>query len=95
MSTTIKLGKSGRLVIPKAIRESLELREGSRLKLSIHSGKIEAIPEADFVPVIIEDGIPVFQTAHKVSANEMIDVINTQRNDREERVSEHSHNKAK
>lgn len=31
------LGKSGRLVVPKAIRESLGLHEGSRLKMEVES----------------------------------------------------------
>ncbi|MFN5639041.1 MAG: AbrB/MazE/SpoVT family DNA-binding domain-containing protein, partial [Akkermansiaceae bacterium] len=33
MSITIQLGKSGRLVVPKAIRDNLGLHEGSLLKL--------------------------------------------------------------
>ncbi|MDE0836081.1 MAG: AbrB/MazE/SpoVT family DNA-binding domain-containing protein [Akkermansiaceae bacterium] len=44
---TITLGKSGRLVVPKAIRDSLGLREGRRLKLEIQGGKIEMDPETE------------------------------------------------
>lgn len=58
MSITITLGKSGRLVVPKAIRESLGLHEGSRLRLQVSSGKFEAVPEAD-VQIRMEDGFPV------------------------------------
>lgn len=40
MSITITLGKAGRLVVPKTIRDSLGLREGTRLKLELHGGKL-------------------------------------------------------
>lgn len=59
MSITITLGKAGRLVVPKAIRESLGLREGSRLRLQVSAGKFEAVPEADNVQIRMEDGFPV------------------------------------
>ena len=57
MSITISLGKSGRLVVPKAIRDDLGLREGTRLRLSVSAGKFEAVPEVDNVR--IKDGFPV------------------------------------
>lgn len=57
MSITISLGKAGRLVVPKAIRDDLGLREGTRLRLSVSAGKFEAVPEADNVR--IKDGFPV------------------------------------
>ena len=57
MSITISLGKAGRLVVPKAIRDDLGLREGTRLRLSVSAGKFEAVPEVDNVR--IKDGFPV------------------------------------
>jgi AbrB family looped-hinge helix DNA binding protein len=59
MSITITLGKAGRLVIPKAIRESLGLREGSRLRVEAAGGKFEAVPEVDDVEIQMRDGFPV------------------------------------
>jgi AbrB family looped-hinge helix DNA binding protein len=59
MSVTITLGKSGRLVVPKSIRESLGLHEGTRLRLQVSAGKFEAVPEADDVQIRMEDGFPV------------------------------------
>ncbi len=44
MSITITLGKAGRLVVPKAIRESLGLREGARLRIESSAGKFEVSP---------------------------------------------------
>ena len=50
ISTTITLGKSGRLVVPKAIRDSLGLSEDSRLKLDVRAAKIEMEPETNSKP---------------------------------------------
>jgi AbrB family looped-hinge helix DNA binding protein len=50
MSTTITLDKFGRFVVPKGIRDSLELQEGSRLKLEVRAGKIEMEPETNPKP---------------------------------------------
>ena len=57
MSITITLGKAGRLVVPKAIRDNLGLREGTRLRLNVSAGRFEAVPESDNVR--IKDGFPV------------------------------------
>jgi AbrB family looped-hinge helix DNA binding protein len=58
MSVTITVGKAGRLVIPKAIRESLGLREGSRLRVESAGGRLEAVPEPDEVEIQMRDGFP-------------------------------------
>jgi AbrB family looped-hinge helix DNA binding protein len=87
MSITITLGKSGRLVVPKAIRDSLGLREGSRLKLEIQGGKIEAEPEADEVDIDLSSGFPVIRpkSAHKgLSA---VDAIKADREARMDRLT--------
>lgn len=49
MSTTITLGKSGRIVVPKSVRDLLNLREGSRLRLEVFADKLEVTPEPDEV----------------------------------------------
>jgi AbrB family looped-hinge helix DNA binding protein len=79
MSITITLGKSGRLVVPKAIRSSLGLQEGSRLRLEVQGGKIEASPESDEVPIIMENGFPVFTGGRKLGAQQVVDIIKTDR----------------
>ena len=47
MSITITVGKTGRIVVPKEIRDNLSLHEGSRLKLEIQGGKLQAAPVPD------------------------------------------------
>jgi AbrB family looped-hinge helix DNA binding protein len=59
MGITITLGKAGRLVVPKAIRERLGLAEGSRLRLEVSAGQFAAVPIADAVEIRNKDGFPV------------------------------------
>jgi AbrB family looped-hinge helix DNA binding protein len=62
MSITITLGKAGRLVVPKAIRDRLGLREGSRLRLEISGGQIQALPEPDPLSIQTQDELPVIRS---------------------------------
>jgi len=47
MSTTITIGKAGRLVVPKSVRDRLHLREGSRLRVDVVADRLEMTPEVD------------------------------------------------
>ena len=49
MNATITVGKAGRIVVPKIMRDRLHLREGSRLRVEVVTGKLEFTPEADAV----------------------------------------------
>ena len=44
MSTTIQMDISGRLVLPKAVRERLNLRAGARLRADVVAGRVELVP---------------------------------------------------
>ena len=59
MSTTITLGKSGRIVVPKLLRDRLHLREGSRLRVEIVADRLEFTPEEDAVKIEKRGGLPV------------------------------------
>jgi AbrB family looped-hinge helix DNA binding protein len=47
MSATITIDIAGRLVLPKAMRDRLHLRAGSKLKADVIADKIELTPEPD------------------------------------------------
>jgi AbrB family looped-hinge helix DNA binding protein len=83
MSITITLGKAGRLVVPKAMRDNLGLREGSRLKLEIQGGKIEVEPEADEVDIDLSSGFPVIRPK---SARKGLSAVAAIKADREARI---------
>ena len=59
MSTTITVGKSGRLVIPKTMRDRLHIREGSRLRVDVVEEKLELTREDDEVKIERRNGLPV------------------------------------
>lgn len=86
MSITITLGKSGRLVVPKAMRDTLGLREGSRLKLEIQGGKIEAEPEPDPVSITIIDGFPVISGTPLLAKGATVAAIKAGREERTQRL---------
>ena len=93
MSITITLGKSGRLVVPKAIRDSLGLHEGSRLKLEIQGGKLHAAPEPDPVDIDLKGGFPVIQGGPSLKRGNIAKAIKDDRDSRDERVTPRSKRK--
>ena len=67
MNATVTMDVAGRLVLPKAVRERLHLRAGSKLNVEIIADKIELTPAADtdwaLVPkgkrlVLAKTGVP-------------------------------------
>lgn len=86
MTVTAVLGKAGRLVVPKPIRDSLGLREGSRLRLEASAGKFEAIPEADDVEIQIRDGLPVITGGAPRKKGDIVKAIRAGRDERTDRI---------
>jgi AbrB family looped-hinge helix DNA binding protein len=44
MTNTISMDASGRMVLPKAIRERMNLRAGARLRADVVAGRLELTP---------------------------------------------------
>lgn len=75
MIDTIQMDASGRLVLPKAFRERLNLRGGASLRADLVAGRIELTPvaDADAPTVGKKGGIAVLRrTGAKVSAAEAV-----------------------
>lgn len=89
MSITITLGKAGRLVVPKPLRESLGLREGTRLRLEASGGKIEVTPEADDVKIAMRDGFPVITGGPARKKGDIVKAIKAAREERTDRILAH------
>ncbi len=86
MSITITIGKAGRIVVPKEIRDSLGLHEGSRLKLEIQGGKLQAEPEPDPVEIDTKDGFPVLRSGSPLKRGSVVKAIKADRDSRDQRV---------
>ena len=87
MSISITLGKAGRLVVPKSIRDSLGLREGSRLKLEVQGGTLQAMPEPDPVRITLKNGLPVIQGSTGLKRGDIVGAIKADREGRDERLA--------
>jgi AbrB family looped-hinge helix DNA binding protein len=59
MNKTIQMDASGRLVLPKALRNLLNLRGRSRLRVEVVAGCIELMPVAAAGEVVNKGGIAV------------------------------------
>jgi|TARA_B110000037_G_scaffold139712_2_gene158019 AbrB family looped-hinge helix DNA binding protein len=73
--------------VPKAIRDSLGLREGSRLKLEIQGGKIEAEPEDDEVDIDLSSGFPVIRSKSSRKEPSAVEAIKADREARIDRLT--------
>jgi len=47
MSRTISMDSSGRVVLPKEVRQRLNLHGGARLRASVVAGRVELLPISD------------------------------------------------
>lgn len=56
MNATVTMDVAGRLILPKAMRERLHLRAGSRLTAEIVADRIELTPDADLDVEIVRKG---------------------------------------
>lgn len=81
------------MVVPKAIRDSLGLHEGSRLRLEVHGGVLAAVPEPDAVRVALEDGFPVIRggVVRKAGATVAAIKADRQRRDRQPAAAQRTH----
>lgn len=65
MSYTIQIDASGRLVLPKAVRERLNLSGGASLRADVVAGRIELTPIANEQETVLirKSGITVLKRA--------------------------------
>lgn len=75
---------SGRLVLPKALREQLNLKTGARFVAEVVAGRIELTPEADDgdFEIIEKNGLPVIRSR----SGQKIDAVAAIKADREDRI---------
>jgi AbrB family looped-hinge helix DNA binding protein len=84
VKTSITVGKFGRLVIPKSLRENLGLHEGSRLLVEVVGGKLEATPDSDAVLIETKKGIPVIGGGVPRKKGQIVAALKAERAEREE-----------
>ena len=87
MTSTITLGKAGRLIVPKSTRDLLGLREGAKLRLKTLAGKFEVSPELEVVRIEMRDGFPVILGGAPRKRGDIIRAIKAGREERQDSVT--------
>ena len=68
MTTRLTLDKAGRIVIPKPLRQELQLGAGDALELENHGERIVLRPVRGAMPLQKERGVWVFRAGKPLSA---------------------------
>jgi len=85
MNTSVTLDKAGRVVIPKTLRDELNLEPGDKLELESEGERVTLRPMRATTPLRKERGVWVFRTGGKLLAADTERVL---REGRERRDSE-------
>jgi AbrB family looped-hinge helix DNA binding protein len=86
MGTKLTLDKAGRMVIPKTLREDLELGPGDTLELESDGDQIVLRPLRSRPPLEKERGIWVYRTGERLTASQAQDTLRRVRDKRNRRT---------
>jgi AbrB family looped-hinge helix DNA binding protein len=86
MSATVTIDKAGRLVVPKPIRDALQLKPGDQLEIEQDGEALTLRHKPVKAKARKERGIWVFDTGGRIT-NEMVsEVLDQTRRERERRI---------
>src|ERR1700728_3821185 len=83
MTTTLTLDKAGRVVLPKPVRDEMQLRAGDSLELESSEDRIVLRPRRGGVGLHQKQGIWVFSTGEPISAEATDETLRQMRRERE------------
>ena len=86
MTTTLTVDKAGRVVLPKPVRDELQLAAGDSLELESFEDQIVLRPVRGKAGMRKKQGIWVFSTGAPISAASVNKVIRRLREERERRI---------
>jgi len=85
MTTKLTLDNAGRVMIPKALRDELNLEPGDSLDLESQGERIVLRPVRGTMPLRKEDGIWVFRTGESLPASVTDRVLEDLRDERDQK----------
>lgn len=68
MSATVNIDKAGRIVLPKALRDTLHLSPGDTLELTVEDEQVHLRPRRNVPPLQKERGVWVLRTGEPLDA---------------------------
>jgi AbrB family looped-hinge helix DNA binding protein len=83
MTTTLTVDKAGRVVLPKPVRDELQLRAGDSLELESSGDSIVLRPRRGGTGLHKKQGIWVFSTGDPISAEATDQALQQMRRERE------------
>ena len=83
MTTRLTIDSAGRVVIPKPMRDQLDLAPGDTLEMESTGGTITLKPARATVPLAKEKGVWVFRTGHPLPSGVANDLLEQIRIDRD------------
>jgi AbrB family looped-hinge helix DNA binding protein len=83
MSIRVSLDKAGRIVIPKLLREQLNIGPGDSFELEVADGEITLRPLRATAPLTQERGVWVFRTGQPLSASVTEETLRRIRDERD------------
>jgi AbrB family looped-hinge helix DNA binding protein len=84
MNATLTVDKAGRVILPKPVRDKLQLHAGDSLEIESSNGEIVLRPVRGTAQMRLRDGIWVFRTGQPVSAASVNETIRRVRDERSE-----------
>jgi AbrB family looped-hinge helix DNA binding protein len=86
MNTTITVDKAGRIVLPKPVRDKLQLQAGDSLEVEASGEEITLRPVRGKARLQRVDGMWVFTTDEPLPENLVEDTMEAVRREREEQI---------
>ncbi len=83
MNTTLTVDKAGRVVLPKPVRDELQLQPGDSLELESSEDRIVLRPHRGGAGLHKKQGIWVFSTGEPISAEATDEILRQIRRERE------------
>lgn len=83
MPVSVSLDKAGRVVIPKPLRDKLQLEAGDTLEVEAEGDSLTLRPKRSEADVRKKRGVWVFRTGEQISAAETEEALRRTREERE------------
>jgi AbrB family looped-hinge helix DNA binding protein len=83
---TVDLDKSGRIVLPKPLRDKLQLEPGAKLEIETSGEEIRLRPLRENAPLRKKQGVWVFRSGEPLSAETVEETLREIRTERHKRL---------